>query len=154
MRIAGIGGDEFTVLCFAWVGRIVEPRRKGLQRGFAFADVHGDNSSDSDRQDSFLKNQMGANGILAVDVVYSNQFNKSEFAEARHDHSSGQNKSFRSGYGTFYILEKISLLLLFCQLHRAAHTRTTTGVSRKKNECRQQDFYACRGNANRNSLGY
>lgn len=23
MRIAGICGDEFTVLCFAWVGRIV-----------------------------------------------------------------------------------------------------------------------------------
>lgn len=81
MRIAGIGGDEFAVFCFAWVGCIVEPRRKGLQRGFAFADVHGDDSCDSDRQDSFLKNQMGANGILAVDVVYSNQFNKSEFEE-------------------------------------------------------------------------
>ena len=50
-----------------------------MQGGFAFADVHGDDSSDSDRQDSFLKNQMGANGISAVDVVYSNQFNKSEF---------------------------------------------------------------------------
>ena len=59
MRIAGIGGDEFAVFCFAWVGCIVEPRRKGLQRGFAFADVHGDDSSDSDRQDSFLKNQNG-----------------------------------------------------------------------------------------------
>ena len=70
MRIAGIGGDEFAVFCFAWVGCIVEPRRKGLQRGFAFADVHGDNSSDSDRQNSFLKNQMGVNGISAVDVVY------------------------------------------------------------------------------------
>ena len=49
MRIAGIGGDEFTVLCFAWVGHIVEPRREGLHGGFAFVDVHGDNSSDSDR---------------------------------------------------------------------------------------------------------
>lgn len=82
MRIAGIGGDEFTVLCFAWVGCIVEPRRKGLQHGFAFADVHGDNSSDGDKQDSFLKNQMGANGISSVDVVYSNQFNKSGCGEA------------------------------------------------------------------------
>lgn len=82
MRIAGISGDEFTIFCFAWVGCIVEPRRKGLQRGFAFADVHGDDSSDSDRQDSFLKNQMGANGISAVDVVYSNQFNKSGCGEA------------------------------------------------------------------------
>lgn len=70
MRIAGIRGDEFTVFCFAWVGCIVEPRRKGLQRGFAFADVHGDDSSDSDRQDSFLKNQMGANGISFAGVVY------------------------------------------------------------------------------------
>lgn len=70
MRIAGIRGDEFTALCFAWVGRIVEPRRKGLQRGFAFADVHGDDSCDSDRQDSFLKNQMGANGISFAGVVY------------------------------------------------------------------------------------
>ena len=52
-----------------------------MQGGFAFADVHGDDSSDSDKQDSFLKNQMGANGISAVDVVYSNQFNKSEFVE-------------------------------------------------------------------------
>lgn len=54
MRIAGISGDEFTVLCFAWVGRIVEPRRERLQSGFAFADVHGNNSSDGDKQDSFL----------------------------------------------------------------------------------------------------
>lgn len=82
MRIAGIGSDEFTVLCFAWVGCIVEPRREGLQGGFVFADVHGDDSSDSDRQDSFLKKQMGANGISAVDVVYSNQFNKSGCGEA------------------------------------------------------------------------
>ena len=58
MRIAGIGGDEFAVLCFAWVGCIVEPRREGLYGGFAFVDVHGDNSSNSDRQDSFLKKQM------------------------------------------------------------------------------------------------
>lgn len=55
MRITGIRGDEFTALCFAWVGRIVEPRRKGLQRGFAFADVHGNNSSNGDRHISFLK---------------------------------------------------------------------------------------------------
>ena len=82
MRIAGIGGDEFAVFCFAWVGCIVEPRRKGLQRGFAFADVHGDDSCDGDRQDSFLKNQMGVNGISAVDVVYSNWFDRSEFAGA------------------------------------------------------------------------
>ena len=82
MRIAGIRGDEFAVLCFAWVGCIVEPRRKGLQSGFSFVDVHGDDSSDSDKQDSFLKNQMGANGISAVDVVYSNQFNKSGCGEA------------------------------------------------------------------------
>lgn len=47
-----------------------------MQGGFAFADVHGDDSSDSDRQDSFLKK---TNGISSVDVVYSNQFNKSEF---------------------------------------------------------------------------
>ena len=53
-----------------------------MQGGFAFADVHGDDSSDSDRQDSFLKKQMGANGISAVDVVYSNQFNKSGCGEA------------------------------------------------------------------------
>ena len=58
MRIAGISGNEFTVFCFAWVGCIVEPRREGLQGGFAFVDVHGDDSSDSDRQDSFLKKQM------------------------------------------------------------------------------------------------
>ena len=70
MRIAGISGDEFAILCFAWVGRIIEPRREGLHGGFAFGDVHGDNSSDSDRQNSFLKNQMGVNGISAVDVVY------------------------------------------------------------------------------------
>ena len=70
MRIAGISGDEFTVFCFAWVGCIVEPRREGLQGGFAFVDVHGDDSSDSDRQDSFLKNQMGANGISFAGVVY------------------------------------------------------------------------------------
>ena len=82
MRIAGVGGDEFAILCFARVGRIVEPRREGLYGGFAFVDVHGDNSSNGDKQDSFLKNQMGANGISAVDVVYSNQFNKSEFVEA------------------------------------------------------------------------
>lgn len=87
MRIAGISGNEFTVFCFAWVGCIVEPRREGLYGGFAFVDVHGDDSSDSDRQDSFLKNQMGANGILAVDVVYSNQFNKSEFVEDRYENT-------------------------------------------------------------------
>ena len=52
-----------------------------MQGGFAFADVHGDDSSDSDRQVSFPKKQMGANGISAVDVVYSNQFNKSGFEE-------------------------------------------------------------------------
>ena len=86
MRIAGISGNEFTVF-FAWVGWIVEPRREGLYGGFAFVDVHGDDSSDSDRQDSFLKNQMGANGILAVDVVYSNQFNKSEFVEDRYENT-------------------------------------------------------------------
>ena len=51
-----------------------------MQGGFAFANVHGDDASDSDRQDSFLKNQMGANGISAVDVVYSNWFDRSEFA--------------------------------------------------------------------------
>lgn len=56
MRIAGISGDEFAIPCFVWVGCIVEPRRERLQSGFAFADVHGNNSSDSDRQDSFLKN--------------------------------------------------------------------------------------------------
>ena len=55
MRIAGISGDEFAILCFAWVGRIIKPRREGLHGGFAFADVHGNNSSDSDKQDSFLK---------------------------------------------------------------------------------------------------
>lgn len=70
MRITGIGGDEFTVLCFAWIGCIVEPRREGLYGGFAFANVHGDDASDSDRQDSFLKNQMGANGISFAGVVY------------------------------------------------------------------------------------
>lgn len=41
-----------------------------MQGGFAFADVHGDDASDSDRQDSFLKNQMGANGISFAGVVY------------------------------------------------------------------------------------
>ena len=60
MRIAGISGNEFTVFCFAWVGCIVEPRREGLYGGFAFVDVHGDDSSDSDRQDSFLKGKKKA----------------------------------------------------------------------------------------------
>lgn len=82
MRIAGISGDEFAIPCFVRVGCIVEPRREGLYGGFAFVDVHGDNSSNGDKQDSFLKNQMGANGISAVDVVYSNQFNKSGCGEA------------------------------------------------------------------------
>ena len=59
MRIAGISGDEFAILCFDWVGRIIKPRRKGMQGGFAFVDVHGNNSSDGDRQDSFLKKSNG-----------------------------------------------------------------------------------------------
>lgn len=55
MWIAGISGDEFTILCFVRVGRIVEPCREGLQSGFSFVDVHGDNSSDGDKHISFQK---------------------------------------------------------------------------------------------------
>mgnify|MGYP004659957143 CR=1 FL=1 len=50
---------NITILCFAWVACIVEPRRERLHGGFAFADVHGNNSSDGDRQDSFLKKSNG-----------------------------------------------------------------------------------------------
>ena len=110
MRIAGIRGDEFTALCFAWVGRIVEPRRKGLQRGFAFADVHGNNSSDSDRQDSFLKNQMGANGISAVDVAYLNWFNKSELRNPHIKRSLRLGENSFSAHLTFSALSHLGML--------------------------------------------
>ena len=82
-----------------------------MQGGFAFADVHGDDSSDSDRQDSFLKNQMGANGILAVDVVYLNCSNKSELRNPhilRRSLRLGEN-SF-SAHLTFSALSHLGML--------------------------------------------